>query len=122
MINKIEGTYQIEKVVSIVDGGESVVNYTNSTMSFSECKLKDQTVQQCAGYYQVEGSARITFDYRPERDGGKEMMNINSFDFDSKPYFGGFYKIEDRKNNSLTLVRQRHRESDKPDIIIYLKR
>ena len=105
LVNKIEGTYKIEKIVSIVNGEESLLSYTNSTMFFSECKLKDQTVQQCAGYYEVEGQNRITFDYLPDKDGGKETMRINIGDMRLQPYFAGSYMIEDRTDNSLTLSR-----------------
>jgi hypothetical protein len=122
LINKIEGIYKIEKVAYMVSSGDSVATFSNSTMFFSECKLKDQTAQQCAGYFEVEGKSRMTFDYLPDRSSGKEVMNINSFDFDSKPYFGGSYIIEDREDNSLTLVRQRNYHSDKSDLRIYLKR
>ena len=106
----------------MVSSGDSVVTLSNSTMFFSECKLKDQTAQQCAGYYEIEGKSRMTFDYLPDRSGGKEAININSFDFDSKPYLGGSYKIEDREDNSLTLVRQHDHESDQPDLRLYLKK
>ncbi|HUH32361.1 MAG TPA: hypothetical protein VLZ28_00325 [Daejeonella sp.] len=124
LINKIEGTYKIEKVVSIVNGGESVVTYTNSTMFFSECKLKDQTPQQCAGYYEVEGQSRITFDYLPDKDGGKEIMRINIGDMRLEPYFGGNYIIEDRDDNGFTLARYDFDKNfDKVyDLRIFLKR
>lgn len=106
----------------MVSSGDSTVNFANGTMFFDQCKLKDQTAQQCNGYYETEVQKRMTFDYLPRKEGGKEVMNINSFDFDAKPYFGGSYKIEDRRENSLTLMRQRSYDSDKPDLRIYLKK
>lgn len=122
LINEIEGTYKIEKVIYMVSSGDSIVNFSNAIMFFDQCKLKDQTTQQCNGYYETEAQKRMTFDYLPRTEGGKEVMNINSFDFDAKPYFGGSYRIEDRKENSLTLVRQSSYESNKPDLRIYLKK
>ena len=105
LINKIEGSYKIEKAVYLVISGDSVITYPNSTMFFDNCKLKDQTAQQCKGYYEIEGQNRLMFDYLPDKDGSKEKMQINIGDFSLKPYFGGSYIIENRTEKSLVLIR-----------------
>lgn len=106
LINKIEGAYKIEKVVYIVNNRDSVVLNSNSTMYFDQCKLKKQEgPQQCDGYYEIEGQNRIGINYRPEEFGGKEQMVINIGDSRLKPFFGGNYIIEARKDNSLILAR-----------------
>lgn len=105
LINRIEGTYIIEKLVYKVNSGDSVVSKPNSTMFFDYCKLRDQVAQQCGGYYDIEGQSRISFDYLPSKEGSKENMRINIGDFGLKPYFGGSYIIEDRRDEGFTLAR-----------------
>ena len=122
LINKIEGTYKIEKLIYITSTGDSVISFSNSTMFFDQCALKKQVAQQCNGYYEISGQKRMSFDYLPRKESGKVIMNINSFDFDATPYFGGSYIIENLTDNSLTLFRQINFNNDKPDVRIFLKK
>ena len=122
LVNKIEGTYKIEKLVFLTSKGDSVVNLPNSTMFFDDCKLKDQTAQQCSGYYEIAGQNRMSFEYLPRKEERKEVMNINSFDFDANPYFGGSYIIDDLTDNGLILFRQRSFNTNEPDLRIFLKK
>ena len=124
LINKIEGTYKIEKVVYMVNSDDSLVTFSNSIMFFSECKLKDQTAQQCAGYYEVEGQSQITFDYLPDKDGGKETMRINIGDMRLEPYFAGSYIIESRTDDAFTLARYTYDKDQVKvlDLRIFLKK
>ena len=122
LVNKIEGTYKMEKVVYIENNRESVVSIPNSIMFFDDCKLNKQVLQACNGYYEMEGQNRITFDYLPEKNGSKEKMQINIGDFSLKPYFGGSYTIEDRTEKSLVLVRQSSFFGNITDLRIFLKK
>lgn len=120
LINKIEGNYRIEKLITIKDGLETEVNYANSVIVFDDCTLKKQVVQQCPGYYEIEGQSRISFDYRPDKVNGKETMQINIGDLRLTPYLGGSFEIKDRTENSLTLIGST--ENIQGKAIVYLKK
>ena len=125
LVNKIEGTYKIEKVIYIINTRDSVVNMQNSSMNFDQCNLKKQSGSQvCSGFYQIEGQDRINFNYKPENFGGREEMVININDSRLKAAFGGSYQVESRTDESLTLVRNQNFESGNKinDLRIFLKR
>lgn len=109
LVNKIEGTYTIEKLVYNTANGDSVVSKPNSTMFFDDCNLKDQKgAQQCEGFIQIGGEDPINFEYRPEKSGSKISMWLNIIDPDELRRFGGTYISEEQTDHSLILVRYKY--------------
>jgi hypothetical protein len=109
IVNQIEGTYVIEKVVYNTANGDSVVSKPNSTMFFDDCNLKKQTgAQQCDGYIQIGGEAPINFAYRPEKSGSKISMWLNISNPDELRRFGGTYISEEQTDHSLILARYKN--------------
>jgi hypothetical protein len=106
LVNKIEGTYTIEKVVYNTPKGDSVVSRPDSKMFFDDCNLKKQTgAQQCEGFIQIGGENPINFEYRPEKSGSKIRLFLNIMDPDELMRFGGAYISEEQTDHSLILVR-----------------
>ncbi|HEY0895427.1 MAG TPA: hypothetical protein VGE15_02645 [Sphingobacteriaceae bacterium] len=125
LVKKIEGTYNIEKIIYSTTDGDSVVVASNSTMFFDECVLKSQQgAQQCDGYIDLNGPERITFGYRPEKDGERISVFLNIENSDYLNQFGGRYIAEEQTKHALTLVRYKYDDYQEKtiDLQIFLKR
>ena len=106
LVNKIEGTYTIEKVIYSTPKGDSVVSRADSKMFFDDCNLKKQKgAQQCDGFIQIGGEDPINFGYRPEKDGSKIGMFLNISDTEQRLRFGGPYISEEQTDHSLIIAR-----------------
>ena len=125
LVNKIEGTYTIEKVVYNTPKGDSVVSRADSKMFFDDCNLKKQTgAQQCDGFIQIGGEDPINFGYRPEKSGSKIGMFLNILETEERLRFGGPYISEEQSEHSLIIARYTYDQyQDKVvDFRIFLKK
>lgn len=125
LVKKIEGTYTIDRIVYSTNRGDSLVNTAGSTMFFDNCLLKSpKQAQQCNGYIDLNGTERIIFNYRPEKDGNKISMFLNIGEAGQLDRFGGRYLAEERTDDAMTLVRYSFNEyrEKKIDLQIFLTR
>lgn len=125
LVRKIEGAYTLERIVYTTSHGDSLVNTAGSTMFFDGCVLKSKNrAQQCDGYLDLNGTERIVFNYRPEKDGNKISMFLNIGEAEHLNRFGGRYIAEERTDHSMTLVRYSYDEyqEKKIDLQIFLTR
>lgn len=125
LVRKIEGTYTIGRILYSTSRGDSLVHAPGSTMYFDDCVLKSpKQAQQCAGYIDLNGTERIIFNYRPEKDGNKISMFLNIGEAEHLNRFGGRYLAEERTDDATTLVRYSFNEyrEKKIDLKIFLTR
>ncbi len=99
LISKVADEYNIDMITNYDDGKSTTVNISSGTIFFDNCTMKDGLGGNCTGWYEIDGKARVNFQYFTRKEKSKNMIRISnptSFDF---PTIIGYYQFEKKGQN-----------------------
>lgn len=94
LVSEIAGEYRIESIINYNKGQSSTVNITGGTIFFQDCTMKDGVGGNCTGWYEVNGKARVSFQYSTRKENGAKTIRISSPSNFIEPVIIGYYKFD----------------------------
>lgn len=94
LVSEIAGEYRIESITNYNKGQSSTVNITGGTIFFQDCTMKDGVGGNCTGWYEVNGLARVSFQYFTRKEKGAKTIRISSPSRFIEPVIIGYYEFD----------------------------
>lgn len=103
LLNTIAGTWQVDKVIykSTDNKPDSTINCINCVLQFDKCELGRGG---CGGFYVLMDGQKVNIVHSPS--GKTQTLSISVVGTPARPTYNliGVYNIENRSNNSMTLI------------------
>lgn len=102
LVSEIAGEYRIESITNYNKGQSSAVNITAGTIFFQDCTMKDGVGGNCTGWYELNGMARVNFQYYTRKENGTKTITITNPIPLIEPVIIGYYEFG--KNGGFMLL------------------
>ncbi|SKB41400.1 hypothetical protein [Daejeonella lutea] len=102
LVSEIAGEYKVESIINYDNGQSTNLTITAGTIFFDDCTMKDGVGGNCTGWYDVNGSGRVNFQYYTRKEGGSKTIRISNPMPVKEPQIIGYYKFD--KDASFTLL------------------
>ncbi len=102
LVSEIAGEYRIESITNYNKGQSSTVNITGGTIFFQDCIMKEGMGGNCTGWYELNGMARVSFQYVVRAENGGKTIRITNPMPVIEPIIIGYYKFD--KEGGLTVL------------------
>lgn len=102
LISEVAGEYEIDKIINYSDGKSYEVEISSGTIFFQNCEMKDGIGSNCTGWYEIDGRAKVNFQYRTEKEDTRKIIRITNPTSFVEPFIIGYYLFE-KKGSTLIL-------------------